>query len=522
MRDFIHKFKDKITGVLSGFDRFIIRGTLLPLVSKGGMYNFLSRNNVLLKNFKRFVQQSTEQLKAASVRQAEKTGRPIEYLSSSRTKKEDFARAIEERDGVEGGLICIMKALENSLSFDVVGNRETHLLELIRRPRKCLHFYHYFRHPIFGFMSGRIETWFPFGIQIWINGREWLANRMEKGRVMGYERYENCFTWLEDVQRAQRLMDGFIQLPWIRELERIARMLNPAHDAIFKNQPMGYYWSIHQSEWATDIMFAKPSDLAAIYPALVRHAMTNLSTWTILRYLGKKNPRGFQGEVTTKLKERPEGVCIRHSVDKNSQKMYDKGGSVLRIENTLNNPGAFKVFRAATPTGKASGERSKPAWRPLRKGFADIRRRIEVSGKCNERYLDALALADTDTPVWEVVKTICRPAQINGRRIRAMRPWSVDDRDLLKAVGRGEYTVNGFRNRHLQAHLYKSEPRSQKEQKRRSAQVSRKLRMLRAHGLIHRINKTNRYQLTKRGREMVSAVLTTQQLTLKQIALAAA
>ena len=50
------------------------------------------------------------------------------------------------------------------------------------RYRKCLHLYHYQVHPVFGFMHARIQTWFPFAIQICLNGREWLARAMNTAR----------------------------------------------------------------------------------------------------------------------------------------------------------------------------------------------------------------------------------------------------------------------------------------------------------------------------------------------------
>lgn len=47
----IEKFKDKIKGVLSGFDRMIIKGHLRQLFSDSGKRYFLSQEDVLLKDF---------------------------------------------------------------------------------------------------------------------------------------------------------------------------------------------------------------------------------------------------------------------------------------------------------------------------------------------------------------------------------------------------------------------------------------------------------------------------------------
>ena len=41
MERFIARYRPLVTGVLSGFDRLVFRGTLLPLVRDGGMFFWL-------------------------------------------------------------------------------------------------------------------------------------------------------------------------------------------------------------------------------------------------------------------------------------------------------------------------------------------------------------------------------------------------------------------------------------------------------------------------------------------------
>jgi hypothetical protein len=68
--------------------------------------------------------------------------------------------------------------LETCVSFAVRKNRATHHLEIVRERRKCLHFYFYYFDAEFGFMHVRLQSWFPFTIQVYINGREWLARQL--------------------------------------------------------------------------------------------------------------------------------------------------------------------------------------------------------------------------------------------------------------------------------------------------------------------------------------------------------
>ena len=510
MKAFVARHAEKIIGVLRGFDRVVFRGYLRPLAHVGGMMTFLYHNNVLLKDFKRFVQDVTDALKTASLAEAEARGRPIVYLASSRTRKEQAARQILQTHPVDSGLICVFKVVEPCYTYEVHRSRERKQLELRKKPGKCQHFYHYFLDPTYGFMNVRIQTWFPFTIQICMNGRHWLVNQLDRAGLY-YLQEDNCFPWINDVRRAQCLMDRFLKIAWPSRLDHFARSINPAHTKIFCKQPMHYYWSIHQSEWATDILFEDAESLARIYPAVIRHAITTFSSPDVMRFLGRKVPKLYQGEVVSDYKDRPEGVRVKHRVGVNSVKVYDKERTILRVETTMNNPSDFKVFRP-----KEGDEDGPHEWRTLRKGVADIYRRAKVSDASNNRYLDALAAVDSDTSLQDLFRDVGRRTTLNGRPVRALKLWDEEEVKLLKAVGAGEFILNGFRNQDVvrKLHSHTSDP---KERKRRSAQMSRKLRILRAHGMIKKVNRTYRYTVTEKGRTIIAAVTASLEANVKTL-----
>src|SRR5262249_33533680 len=160
-------------------------------------------------------------------------------------------------------------------------------------------------------------------------------------------------------------LDEQLRTDWPVLLERIAARVNPVHGQMFAQAPAPYYWSAEQSEWATDVLFRTPADLEELYPRFVRHAMERMGTRDVLRYLGRKIPCGegrdtgsFAGEVMTDLKERAEGTRVKHWVNANSIKMYDKQVTVLRIETTLNQTQDVKVYRP-----KEGDEAGQKTWR---------------------------------------------------------------------------------------------------------------------------------------------------------------
>jgi hypothetical protein len=330
---------------------------------------------------------------------------------------------------------------------------------------------------------------------------------------IGYVRRDNCFVQIDDLPWAQALMQQQLRVHWGSVMNRLTRQVHPLHRELLSDPPNPYYWSVSESEWATDVMFRSESALAELYPRLIRHGITALGSGDVMRFLGHRTPAQgvnghFRGEVVTSLKRRPEGVRIKHRSGKNSVKMYDKQGTVLRVETTLNDAGPLKVYRTAEPQASRT-RRGKPVkrWRPLRKGVADLARRAKLCQAANDRYLASLAQVEDTTPLAKLTEKLCQPTCDGGRRVRALNPFGAEDAKLLAAVNRGEFALHGFRNRDLRPLLYDTDASTPREARRRSAAVSRRLRLLRAHGLISKVPKTHRYQLTLLGRTAISALL---------------
>jgi hypothetical protein len=506
----VEKHHNETIGHLSGFDRLVFKGTLRQLAVKNMFARFLSTAGVLLKDFGGYVEGKSKQLKEASVTEARKSGRPVVYLASAKTSKEDAARQIAKRDGIKMGLICILSTVEPCITYEIRRDRKARKLVLEPARRKCLHLYHYWIDPTFGFMSGRIQTWFPFSIQVCLNGREWLACELAR-HDLDFKRRDNCFTWLQNPAATQCLMDQQLSTNWNEALDAAAARLNPAHDDMLRPYPPRYYWSAHQTEWATDIMFRSSADLAAIYPSLTSAAISCFSAKDVMRFFGQAPHWNFQGEVVSSFKSRCEGVRVKHFVKANSVKAYDKHGTVLRLETTINDPYAFRVLRPKD--GHSDGPES---WRQMRRGVADLYRRAQVSQTINNRYADALASVEADDRLGEILKPISRSTRYKKRSVRGLRPFSPDDIALLQVVSDGRFTLNGFRNRDIRRILY-SGPTTLEDQRRLSGRVSRLLRLLRAHRLIRRLPRSHCYVLTRKGRLAASAILAMQSSQVKQL-----
>lgn len=505
MKTFIQQQASRVWGVLSGFDRVRFRGTVRLLAHVAGLTSFLAYRRVLFKDFGAFAEEVRDRVQASVEQVAAAAGKTPVFVASPAIDKEQLVRKILAEEGVaDNGLVAVLKATEVCQGFDLHKNRETKHLDLVPRTRKCLHFYVYWQDRRLGLTQVRIQTWLPLNVHIVLNGREWLSRQLIPARIP-FERRDNCFPWVADFERAQALLDRQVASEWPKLLDRLLFRACPALSKLWPDFPLDRYWSAEQTEWATDVCFRSGRDLADLYPSLIERALTELGSRDVMRFLGKlaQNEKHsferFQGEVVTGLVRRPEGVRIKHAVNGNSVKMYDKQGSVLRIETTINDPRDMKVFRR--PEGQPE---AKPRWLKLRKGVADLKRRTHISQRANARYLDRLATPETAAPLKGLIDPLTKPVFVNGRRYRGLNVLAGKDSELLAAVAAGEGILNGFRNRDIAARLFGARPTDPQEARRRTTKVSRLLSLLRAHGLISNVPHTHRWQLTPHGQTLVA------------------
>ena len=87
-----------------------------------------------------------------------------------------MSQKIAKKDGVEQGLVCIFSVLEPCRSFSMVWKNGKTFIRPAKR--RCLFLYYYFLDRDIGLIHVKIQTWFPFRIQIYVNGHEWLAKKL--------------------------------------------------------------------------------------------------------------------------------------------------------------------------------------------------------------------------------------------------------------------------------------------------------------------------------------------------------
>jgi hypothetical protein len=506
MGSFEDLHRDRVTGSLTMFDRMIFKGYLTRLFPPGNVRCFLWTQGVPMKDFTSWAKSTTELIANTARKIATDAGRPVISFDHVKTRrganrKEDIARRIAAEDNITDGVICLISAVETCMSFQVRKSSKTGNLEAVRRERKCLHHYLYLMDPEFGFMQVHIQGWIPYDIQMYVNGREWLARQLDKAGI-SYLRSDNALLRVGNLDAASELCEQFAHRAWQRVLNAFARKLNPLLPAISAADYGGYYWVLDQAEIATDVMFKTRGELLKVWPDLVRHASLNMSSEDVLGFLGRKLHPSLAAEVITDTKHRPEGWRVRHRMAGNWIKTYDKA-SVLRVETVINNPREFRILRVKTDD---TGRRER-RWCPMKKGVGDLWRSFQVGIGANRRYLDALAGAPLKGEGVAALDALCRPRTNHGRHVARFNPLEHDALALFRAVLAGEHAIVGFRNNDITNRLYRRPPADRDEAHRRCERVSRLIVKLRGHGLVARVPRARLYRVTPHGQRVLAAAI---------------
>jgi len=492
------QYSDRINGTFSFFDRLIIKGHIRQFYSTSGKKHFLSYNNILLKDFSSYANTVTNDLCDYIENYVKGLNRPLIYLTSSAISKEGSALEQMKLSPVEEGLICALSVVEYCSTLQPVKNKETGLLSLVNVNRKCKYYYFYYQDKSFGFMHVKLQTWFPFQIQVYINGREHMRRLLDENNI-SYSMYENSFIHLSDADKAQELADKYDSEKLCRVLDMFATKLNPYLETIMNTFNQGYFWCVDQCEYATDIMFKSREGLDDIYPSLVERAFYSFKCEDVFSFMGRKLSNKFQGELVSDYRKRPQGFRVKHKMKSNSIKMYDKF-SVLRIEMTINDPREFKIRKEVHHRDGASSIR----WSPMGKSISNLYRYAEVSKASNKRYIAALNNIIPKRRIDDEINSVCGSIKVKKRVYTGFNVWQRETIHLFHELSDASYFIHGFTNSDIRNAVWSREQACSAAYRNKMTRLFAKLR---AHGLIKKVPRSLRYHVTDKGRRIFSALI---------------
>lgn len=480
------RYRDRLHGVLSCYDRMVVTGTLAQVCYAQGMTAFLKTRGIRIFDYPRFAEPLRDAIRSRAREVAKAAGLEIEHIVKSHIRKEDVVAKVLRRRGDHPGLVHVISAMEACDSYRPWHDKASGQTFLKPDTGKCLHYYFYFIDAEVGLCYLRVPTWCPFRLQFYCNGHGWLARRLAAEGI-GFTLADNAFVRIDDWQRAQALADT-LKPEWLhRVLDRYAALCCPVHETIA--QP--YHWSLMQVEYAVDLVFRSAQTLKPLYEQLSRQAVLSVKAEQVASFLGKKITPQLAQEIGSRFETRIEGTCIKHRLGKAQVKMYDKFNLVLRIETTVNDVSFFKHHRKVD-------HRQGPSTRELasvKKSIYSLIDLREILLGCCRRYLEYLSALDDHSAGARALDRLSQDQRDQGRIIKGLNFFKRGEQALLRALQRPQFNIRGLRRADLAAFVPTSNP----------AALSRQLKRMRRLGLIKRVAATYRYYLTRLGRAAIAA-----------------
>jgi hypothetical protein len=480
---------NELDGVLSCYDRIVITGSLYPFCYAQGMTHYLYQQGIRIFDYAKFAEPLRERIRENAEALAEANGIKIEFIRKKDFRKENRVQQILKKRGDQPGLVHIFGAMEACSSYRPWHDKASGKTYLKPGNSKCMTYYFYFMDEQLGLCYLRVPTWCPFRLQFYFNGHNWLANQLKR-RGIAYKMLDNAFVHIADYTVANQLANGFdVELLHLR-LDEFAQRYCP----VVTDLKLSYYWSIMQSEYATDLVFKSRDTLQAFYPLLLETLTHAVKPADIATFLGRKLNGNYQGEMGNRFNKRWIGTRIKHQMGPVSIKMYDKFNLVLRIETTVNNLAFFKQYRQVQHRDGST----TMGWAPMKKTIHSLPALREVLSAANQRYLKFISSIATPEVGVEQLHRLAETKTEDQHRHKGFNLFSEEDTCLFCTLLQGEFFISGFTNKQF---------RTQYLSHKSASQVTRLLKRLRVHGVIKKVGKHYKYYLTDFGRQTAALAL---------------
>ena len=448
-----------------------------------GMTSYMYQHKERIFDYPRLAAPMKTVIKDNAERIAQEHNIEIEFIRKGNVRKEDLIKKRLAERGEQPGIVHILSAMEQCPTYQPWHDKSTGKTFLKPSQSKCLHYYFYFIDEQLGYGYVRVPTWCPFRLQIYINGHHLLSNQL-KAEGIKHTLIDNAFDSITDVARAQQLADEIPTEKIHRKLDEFAWKFCP----VYKQLKLRYHYTIMQAEYATDIVFKKQQDLQALYSELIATAIHTVKPDNIATFLGRKLDSRYEGEAGNNYNIRLEGSRIKHAMGTASIKMYDKFQKILRIETTINNVSFFKHYREVVHRDGTTSMQMAT----LKKTIYSLPLLKDNMKASNNRYLEFISAFDNKQTGYKRLEKITQTTEVDNRNYRGFNFFSKDDLAILHAIIRGEFNIQGFRNKHLRKFLDAS-----------SNKVSRILKRLWSHGLVKKAKDCYKYYVTKLGKECI-------------------
>jgi len=309
-------------------------------------------------------------------------------------------------------------------------------------------------------------------VWIYLNAHEW-AKRQAAREGIEFKPLDNGFASCEDAQALAAICGSLTE----REIESFFSRWTRALPSPFTNTERGRYryrLSVRQIEMSDTRVFDRPAAGRAWFEQTIRDQLDlgrpDKVQIIFDRTITSRTPGRFQTKVITKGVEPVIQAHYKHS----KVKQYFKEGRALRTETTVNDPYDFGINRTLTAA----------TWQQLR----------TIGDQVNDRLLDAQLQARSCAPDPTTLQRLVSPSIEDGQPAPALHFADPRVMALFSCLCSFQHLFAGLTNRTLRPQMAEIIPGYTR------GQMTYDLRRLRRKGLIRRIARSQRYELTSFGR----------------------
>ena len=395
-------------------------------------------------------------------------------------RKEDLAAKYLAKFKHSEGVLFIGKAQEKVRTFRTEGrcnSRGETYPWILETTAMVNQYYFYAVDEDFGPFFLKYSSYFPYGAKLCFNGHEYLKRQLAKEGI-GYAELANGILQCDNPKRMQQLANRLTP----KRIEQFRRKWQQRLPCPFSlsHAVNGYRYevSISQIEFALTQILDRPMHGRMFFEEVIRENLDlgrpeNIQL-IFARRITKRTPSRFRTRVVR------QGVIpsLRIDYKSNGIKQYFKEGRGLRTELTVHDPYDFGLGRLL---------KNLPALREL--GFRTNRRVLHV-----QKISQDVILSE------DRFREVTAPRRVQDQRASALRFGDPLVLSLFSVLLLFRLLPHGFRSRDLREHL--ASLLGQDPSQWTQGRLTYQLRRLRLHGLIERVNKSHRYEVTIHGQRI--------------------
>ncbi len=472
--NFTTDFKDHIKFSYSFFDRIIVRGYILGMFRPVNVIALL-RNLGFAKHTNGIFKLLSDQLNSHIKKLAAKYEVPILWRESHGGKQMEMQSFVEENyfDLKKTGVICIVKSLEFMSCYwnkQVTTKKGSLFIKMFWLKKQVTQHYIYIKDQVLGFCCLKISSGLPFHCQFYCNGHWYLRRQLDKKKI-GYKIQENAFLRIDDEAFVQKLVNDFKGSiidarikHWMNKWFRFDKGERSTCSSLLTHN-----WYTSQSEVCSNVIFKNKGYFNRVYDKILEKHHHLAMPDSLSKLFDLKTERK-QSKSTNKVYH--QKACAKHWIQGNSIKMYNKGGYLLRVETTINNP--------RLPGAK------------LKKPIFEIKGYYWYGFGCNNRFFNAIAKIDATFLIGDYENKFTNAVYTKkGKRVAAPDLRNPKQVAVLAILSNPRFTTEWFRTKELMRYLsgYFS----------KTAEIRYQMEKLIVRGLIDKRQGANYYRVTKKG-----------------------